>query len=263
MTDEAVGWRPHLADLLISEHQTGGEPRLPAGGRGPLRAALERLLVHRPLLDEHIRYLQQALAARFRHCDLLPAAKAERLLARGVRGLDDATLAALLLNPVALYALSEEIAERLPPAWLRAMEDAGKRLLTAQGKTAPAFAPPPGVAGGAAGRRWRFAVRPAECTWWGVGGPERGRAAVEVGWQAGGLRVRVSGFLRPGPGAVLHASWQSAEGAVRAEGRAPAGANGLVVAGPAGPAAGDRLLLRCESRPSGAEGWGVGCEVRF
>jgi hypothetical protein len=270
MTDEAVGWRPHLADLLISEHQTAGEPRLPAGGRGPLRAALQRLLVDRPLLDEHIRYLQQALAGRFRHCDLLPAAKAERLLERGVKALDDATLAALLLNPVALYALSEEVTERMPPAWLRALEDAGRRLLAAQGKAAPAFAPPPGVAGATRARapapagRWHFEVRPAECTWWGVGGPERGRAAVEVGWQGGGLRARVSGFLRPGAGAVLHVCWQAATGAVRAEGRAPAGANGLVLAssGP-GPVPGDRLLLRCEGGPGGAEGWGVGCEVRF
>jgi hypothetical protein len=273
MTDETVGWRPYLADLLISDHQTRGEPRLPPGGRGPLRSALERLLVNRPLLDEHIRFLQTALAGRFRHSELLPAGRAERLLERGVKALDDATLAALLLNPVALYALSEEIAERLPEAWLRAMEEEGKRLLASQGRAVPAFVPPPATRGAARERLadlpgccWRFEVRPGDCTWWGVGGPERGRAAVEVSWQEGvGLRAQVSGFLRPGPGACLHVCWQTADGAVRAEGRAPAGADHLVLAGPgrAGPAAGDRLLLRCESRPPGAEGWGVGCEVKF
>jgi hypothetical protein len=273
MTDEAVGWRPFLADLLISDHQTGGEPRLPPGGRGPLRAALRRLLVNRPLLDEHIRFLQQALAGRFRHSELLPAAKAERLLERGVKALDDAALAALLLNPVALYALSEEVAERLPAAWLRAMEEEGKRLLASQGRGVPAFIPPPGVAGAARergpappGRRWRFEVRAGECGWWGVGGPERGRAAVEVSWQEGvGLRVGVSGFLRPGPGAALHVRWQTAAGGLRAEGRAPVGAGSFVLAGPdrAGPSAGDRLLLRCESSVAGTEGWGVGCEVKF
>ena len=273
MTDEAVGWRPYLADLLISDHQTGGEPRLPPGGRGPLRAALERLLVNRPLLDEHIRFLQTALAGQFRHSELLPAAKAERLLERGVKALDDAALAALLLNPVGLYALSEEIAERLPAAWLRAMEDEGKRLLTSQGRTVPAFVPPPGARCAApgrepapSGRHWLFEVRPAECGWWGAGGPERGRAAVEVSWQDGeGLRARVSGFLRPGPGARLHVCWQTAGGAVRAEGWVHAGANRLVLPGPdcAGPGPGDRLLLRCESGPTGAEGWGVGCEVKF
>jgi hypothetical protein len=268
MTDEAVGWRPYLADLLISEHQTGGEPRLPPGGRGPLRAALRRLLVNRPLLDEHVRFLHQALAGQFRHADLLPAGKAERLLERGVLGLDDATLAKLLLNPVALYALSEEVAERLPAAWLPALEEEGKRLLASQGRGVPAFVPPPGVGGAAqergpaaADRRWRFEVRPAECGWWGSGGPERGPAAVEVSWEEGmGLRVRVSGFLRPGPGAGLHVRWQTAEGAARAEGWAPAGADGLTLPGPDGPGAGDRLLLRCEA---GAEGWGVGCEVKL
>ncbi len=265
MTDEAAGWRPYLADLLISEHQTGGEPRLPPGGGRPLRAALRRLLVNRPLLDDHVRFLHQSLAGQFRHAELLPADKAERLLGRGVAALDDAALAALLLNPAALYALSEEIAERMPAAWLPALEEEGRRLLASQGRAVPAFVPPPGVAGAArgrtfAGRRWLFKVRPAECGWWG-GGRQRGRAAVEVSWHDGvGLRVRVSGFLRPGPGATLDVRWQTAEGAARAEGRAPAGGDGLTLVGPEGPGAGDRLLLRCEA---GAEGWGVGCEVKL
>jgi hypothetical protein len=267
MTDEAVGWRPYLADLLISEHQTGGAPRLPPGGRGPLRAALRRLLVNRPLLDEHVRYLHQALAGQFRHREL-PAAKAERLMEHGVKALDDGALAALLLNPVALYALSEEVAERMPAAWLRPLEEEGRRLLASRGRAVPAFVAPPGVGGpaqeqrpAAAGRRWRFEVRPAECGWWGTGGPERGPAAVEVSWEEGvGLRVRVSGFLRPGPGAGLHVRWQTAAGAARAEGWAPAGADGLLLLAPDGPGAGDRLLLRCEA---GAEGWGVGCEVKL
>src|SRR5438105_3028280 len=138
MTDEAVGWRPYLADLLISEHQSGGGPRLPPGGRGPLRTALRRLLVNRPLLDEHVRFLHQALAGRSRHAEPLPAAEAERLLERGVPALDDAALAALLLNPVALYALSEEVAERLPAAWLPALEEEGRRLLASQGRGVPA-----------------------------------------------------------------------------------------------------------------------------
>jgi hypothetical protein len=266
MTDEAVGWRPYLADLLISEHQTGGEPRLPPGGRGPLRAALRRLLVNRPLLDEHVRFLHQALAGQFRHRELLPAVQAEGLLEHGVKALDDGALAALLLNPVALHALSEDVAERLPAAWLPALEEEGRRLLASQGRAVPAFVAPAGVGGAAQGRgpadrRWRFEVRPGECGWWGAGGPERGPAAVEVIWHEGvGLRVRVSGFLAPEPGAVLHVRWQTGEGAARAEGWAPAGADGLTLAGPDGPGAGDRLLLRCEA---GAEGWGVGCEVKL
>lgn len=239
--------RPLIADLIISDHEMAGSPVLPDESRGPLLHALEQLLVNGEILRAHIQRLQKVLGRRFRHVEPLPEDQEEAVLARGPDALDDATLARLLLNPIALHRLNDAISERMPDAWLPAMEEDGRQLQAAHGQAVPEFEPP--ALRRQALRRWRFDVDPAQCRW--VGEPlapdDRESALVRVTWQQPGyLRVRAKGFLRPRHGCRLWASWQSATGDVRAERCVigPVDSVCLEIAGRQPPVPGDRLHLR-------------------
>lgn len=113
-----------LDRLLTSDQETGGRPVLPEGSRARVQEELERVLITRRLLVCHIGELQARLGGRLRHWELLPEDLHELVVEEGLRVLDDATLAALALNPLALcalhgmmYALDATLAQ----AWHEAM----------------------------------------------------------------------------------------------------------------------------------------------
>lgn len=126
-----------LADLILSEHETRGNPCLPLGSGPSLRPIFTRVLVNRKDVLDHIRFLQKAFGRRFRHTELLPEDLQKAILARGLPALDDDSLAQLLLNPVALLSLHEAIDERMPSTWLGAMEENGRALLEENGLGVP------------------------------------------------------------------------------------------------------------------------------
>jgi hypothetical protein len=110
---------------------------LPPGARPALDSAFTRMLVNPERLNEHIRYLQKEQGTPFPHQEPLDEATIEAVVRDGLTVLDDAALARLVLNPVALAALADEIEERQPTGWAEALRDDGLELLRAQGRTVP------------------------------------------------------------------------------------------------------------------------------
>jgi len=126
-----------INDLNSSDRETNGQPKLPQGGRPPVQDLVKRLLVNRDELHAHIRVLQQRLDRPHRHAHFLPEDQTEAVVNAGLGALDDDALAALVLNPIALSGLYDEIDERLPPAWFDAMHEDGLALLKAHGRAVP------------------------------------------------------------------------------------------------------------------------------
>jgi hypothetical protein len=126
-----------LDDLVISDRETAGRPVLPPGSREQVQEALEQALVNWQALQAHFGELQKRLGRQFRHSQPLTTEQAELIIMHGVGALDEAALAALALNPVALYSLYDEIDERMPESWWKAMERDGRGLLKEHGCRIP------------------------------------------------------------------------------------------------------------------------------
>lgn len=133
-----------MDELINSDNETNGKPILSAGTRPLLQEMLERALVNRELLAAHIRALQKKLGRKFRHTQALPEEQMKCVVKHGLGALDDALLAALALNPVALAGLHDEIDECLPEAWLEPMRRDGCLLLREHGRSTPSFEHPSG-----------------------------------------------------------------------------------------------------------------------
>jgi hypothetical protein len=105
-----------LADvdaLVISDRETEGRPALPEGARPRAVEALGRLVVDRVALSDHFKELARRLHRQFRHTKPMPEEQVRAVLERGLVALDDAALAALALNPIALCDLADQIDLRL------------------------------------------------------------------------------------------------------------------------------------------------------
>jgi hypothetical protein len=120
--------RSELHELILSDRKTGGRHVLLPDSRARLREALEQALVDWRALHEHIRLLQEQLGKDFRHTEPLADEVTEHVLAERLDVLTDADLAALALNPVALYALHQELYERLPESWWPQIHRHGREL---------------------------------------------------------------------------------------------------------------------------------------
>src|SRR5205823_2103796 len=103
-------WQILLNDVI--ETQGAGTPGLPDGGRADALELLERALVNRDTLHALIRHLQKQIRpGGFRFTEPWDEARTEEILAGGLADLPDSRLAELLLNPVALRLLADEIDE--------------------------------------------------------------------------------------------------------------------------------------------------------
>jgi hypothetical protein len=122
-----------LNDLIIADVGDNGSS-LPPGVRPGLENMLTRALLDSDRLNDHIRILQKQLGTRFRYRGLLDEATNEKVLHGGLGVLDDAALARLALNPIALAALADEIEERQPAGWAEALRQDGLELLGAHGR---------------------------------------------------------------------------------------------------------------------------------
>jgi hypothetical protein len=120
VTSTAVRFYRDVEFVIRSDESTNGRPTLPNGHRSLIQRTLERILVNRLTLKEHVRYLQRRLSA-FRHDDLLSAELMEGIMQNRLSPLNDDTLASMLINPIGLDDLSECIDTRLPDAWIELM----------------------------------------------------------------------------------------------------------------------------------------------
>jgi hypothetical protein len=143
--------RQVVINLHISDQQSHGLPELRGEEARLARDWLVEMLPDWEKLSEHLALLAQLYeqvfrATRqgpspgetqapgnptFRHCELLSE---EQLTAIGQRGpvaevLSDAELARLLLNPFALYDLSEWICTTIPDWWVEPLAEVGQELV--------------------------------------------------------------------------------------------------------------------------------------
>jgi alkylated DNA nucleotide flippase Atl1 len=138
-----------IADLHRSDEETGGQPVLSPDRVGTARAYLEQLLLDATdRLQQHIAALEKLYRARFvaplprswrqgsslpaqppavgfRHAGVLEEPLAMTVLEAGVDRLPPGDLARLLLNPRALWDLTDLINTLLPDYWLDRMEEQG------------------------------------------------------------------------------------------------------------------------------------------
>jgi hypothetical protein len=154
--------RDLLADLRLEDDQTGGRPTLPPKHAGPARRWLTRILVDGQALCSHIELLQTlypgrfqpplsrrlqpergprlreaAEATGFRHHQLLAEDRALAVAERGPEALTEDELAALLLNPYALWDLADLIDLLLPDYWQEQMAGVGEELMDRFGMEIP------------------------------------------------------------------------------------------------------------------------------
>jgi hypothetical protein len=141
-----------IADLFRSDEQTGGQPVLAPDQVEVARDYLEQLLLDvTGRLQQHVAGLEKLYQARFiaplprswrrgaappvqsppagfRHSAVLEEPLALAVLEGGVERLPASDLARLLLNPCALWDLSDLISTVLPDYWLDRMDERGVQL---------------------------------------------------------------------------------------------------------------------------------------
>jgi hypothetical protein len=133
-----------LEVLLASDRATDGHPQLPEGSRTLVEEALTGWLVDGAALRDHVRGLQRYfLDARakvkmtaWRHDEALPEHVERLVLETGpaaFKELDPGTLASLVFNYAALFALSDRIASQMPVAWQKEIAAHGQRLMQRDG----------------------------------------------------------------------------------------------------------------------------------
>jgi len=149
-----------VTKLYLSDEATQGRPKLPAETVELAREYLSLLLievraefVHDELLQELYRakcryplsrwFCQGGprppleVAAGFRHNQLLPEEIARAVAERGPAVLSADDLAVLLLNPYALYDLTDLIHFLFPDFWLGRMEQSGREYMERSGVNIP------------------------------------------------------------------------------------------------------------------------------
>jgi hypothetical protein len=119
--------------LSVQDKAAHGHPRVAEADRPRVLASLERLLVDRQALDQHIRLLQKRFGRTFPQLALLPETLVEGILSAGAGVLANDELAALLLNPIALRDLSWQIHEAMPDYWLERLSEVGQQVMQGEG----------------------------------------------------------------------------------------------------------------------------------
>jgi hypothetical protein len=149
--------RQLLLAVYRSDTETAGRPTLPAEQVAAARRWLERILVDSGRLGAHIDLLRELYgatfryrrprrdwpgdepapqverSAQFRHNQPLPDSHAQVIVEQGPDSLRSTELAALLLNPYALWDLADLIDVMLPDYWLDRAETIGQELIAEHG----------------------------------------------------------------------------------------------------------------------------------
>jgi hypothetical protein len=149
-------YRSLIVDLCRSDQETGGRPRLPVEQRERAWEHLTAVLVDTRVQIAQLALLEQFHQAKFhppvprqvcpgedlppplapagfRHNQLLPEDKSSAVVERGPNALTDEELAALLLNPLALWDLADRIHSLLPEYWLPHLDRVGQELMAEYG----------------------------------------------------------------------------------------------------------------------------------
>jgi hypothetical protein len=145
-----------LTNLRLSDEETNGCPALPADQVERGRAWLARILIESEPWVAHTKLLEKLYRARFRiplprvwtegqrfvaadaargfrHNQLLPEEEARTLAERGPGEYPPDKLARLLLNPLALWDVSDLINSLQPAYWLPRMEELGREYMERHG----------------------------------------------------------------------------------------------------------------------------------
>jgi hypothetical protein len=93
-----------------------------------VRIALERLLVNGDDLRTYDRLLTSICRDQIPYIDEFPEAVCEEIVMTGIGQVDPDWLARLVLDPIWVRMLSEEISKRFPEAWWDAMHRDGARM---------------------------------------------------------------------------------------------------------------------------------------
>lgn len=114
---------------LIGAQRDRGLARFDDGAQFErVRETLERVLVSADALDAYLRTLDQACGGQFYYLEELPEAIVEQIVEVGLGQLEPEWLASIVLDPVWVRMLSDEISKRFPEAWWDAMHRDGERL---------------------------------------------------------------------------------------------------------------------------------------
>jgi hypothetical protein len=280
-------FRDILVNLLVSDHETIGEPIVPDDKISTVRDSLVFLILDADALGEHWRWLG-AKDAKKRHRSILPDDRFQNVLDGGLDVLGADELARLALNPVALSELADMVSEELPNAWLPRIQDAAAELVRRHGVTFDPVEPPDFDEGDTTaddhellmmgsldeGRperpSWKFTLSAEDCRW-EPGLPadldeDVARVLVERDETTGSLTVSPEGFMGVGVLSEVEVAWTSDDGVLRATGRVVDNFVPVLLQpfDPAPPAAGDRLEITKRSRPTAASpGWAVHATLTF
>jgi hypothetical protein len=145
-----------LNNLRLSDEETNGQPVLPAEQADLARGWLVHVLLESGPWIAHIRLLESMYRARFRtplprawtegqpfirpdaavgfrHNQLLPQGEARALAEKGLDDYPADKLALLLLNPLALWDVSDLINSLLPDYWMPRLDALGRAYMAEHG----------------------------------------------------------------------------------------------------------------------------------
>lgn len=231
-------WGFDIADIVATDHVTGGRPRVSDDERPIVISTLEAAALDSETKWALLRDVKRLCGDRFRHTQPRGSAWIERVMAEGLGVLDNEELALLLLNPVTLGRIEDELKLGIAgcEAWWKAMERVGAKLIENHGIEIPplpgtevkpesSVSPPPlfaavlqqgETAQRAQSRSTRIEVQPKDCIWQ-VGRPEIGSEPAIIDIEplpGGGFTIGLGGFLKPGPDVSARMTWNAPDGKV-------------------------------------------------
>jgi hypothetical protein len=122
-----------LSALAKSQQETGRAAFDDDEHCARVRTAFERVLVNRDDLRTYDRLLTSICRGQIPYIDEFPEAVCEEIVTAGIRQVDRDWIARLVLDPIWVRMLSDEISKRFPEAWWDAMHRDGARMRAASG----------------------------------------------------------------------------------------------------------------------------------
>ncbi|MBL8722795.1 MAG: hypothetical protein JNK49_02050 [Planctomycetes bacterium] len=232
-----------IASLLI-DFARGTSPQRPLGRarRQQLVAYLDTVVVDPESVMAHLRYVRKALKGQKTPVCELSEVITEKFLEQGADALSDEQLVSVLLDPLAMMGLHDDVDERVPPHFEDAMVASARAYLADLGVEpvrpwlpaapelelagAPELASTRGMdAAEAAQGQKKWLVRGHHVRWRKGSEALLGKdgipstATVTADWDAKErcLVVRLAGFLAPGKGSAASVVVLDAQGVVLAE----------------------------------------------
>ncbi|MDB5350593.1 MAG: hypothetical protein JWN86_1840 [Planctomycetota bacterium] len=128
--------------VLLARHAGAliERPSWSLGVQRRLLACVERAVVNRCVLRDHLRALRAGRVVSFEFSSTLSPERLSALRDEGLGSLDDTSLIALARDPVALELLAEAVQNDEPEAWRAVQARDGAMLYEEQGRPVPRLA---------------------------------------------------------------------------------------------------------------------------